>query len=217
MDSMYSLYLNNPIDGIPTLLQVVYTSHDDADLIVGINELVESYNRRLPPSRILFVCPSGIEQRIRESLTSGDTLQRLVSTSHVTVAPYNSSGMVVSDHVLNLKCCSDWDVSDNYVYDLAQSAIEKIVDATKTILYAPHGYHFRKPSGREEDIFVRAGNMLREPGSLSVFNFLLLRQLPSNCRSIYIDSFTILSFALSLKSLIRYFQEFDTSLHLPGY
>lgn len=211
---MYSLYLNEPVNGVPASLQVVYTGHDDADLKVGIRELVESYNRRLPPSRILFVCPSGIERQIQDSLTRKDTQLRLKSPSHVTVAPYDSHGTVISDRIVNIKA-SDWDISDGYVHRLAQSAVEKIVNATKTILYAPHGYRFRKPSGREEDIFVRAGNMLREPGSLSVFNFLLLRKLPCNCRFLYVDSFTILSFALGLKSIIRYFQESNPTLILP--
>lgn len=213
---MYSIYLNEPIDGTPTSVQVVYTSHEVADFTAGIAELVESYNRRLPPSRILFVCPCGLEQRIRERLTDRDAWRRLVSTSHVVVAPYGSDGTVVLDRVLNLKeGASDWKISDDYVHRLALSTVGKIVDATKTILYAPHGYHFLKPSGREEAIFVRAGNMLREPGSLSIFNFLLLRWMPPNCRSLYIDSFTILSFALGLKSLVRYFQESDSSLVLP--
>lgn len=206
---MYSLYLNSGS------LQVVYTSHEDADLNVGIRELAESLNQRLPPSRILFVCPYGVEQRIRDVLTSEDTQNRLKSTSHVTVAPYDSCGRVVSHRVVHMKDASDWNISDDYVHRLAQSAVGKIVDATNTILYSPHGYRFRKPSGREEDIFVRAGNMLREAGSLSVFNFLLLRKLPCNCRSLYIDSFTILSFALGLKSIIRYFQESNPSLTLP--
>ena len=70
---------------------------------------------------------------------------------------------------------------------------------------APHGYVFRKLSGREMDFFVRAGNMLRKPGCTAVFNHLILRKLPLNCSLIYIDSFTILSFAISLQSIVRVF------------
>ena len=212
---MYSLYLNRSINDTPTSLQAVYASHEDADISTGLRELVESYNRRLPPSRLLFVCPSGIEGCIQESLTSKDAEGRLASTTHVAVAPYNSDGRVLQDHVLHIKDAGDWAVSDSFIYRLAKSAVAKIVDDTKTILDAPHGYRFLKPSGREEDIFVRAGNMLRELGSLSVFNYLLLRKLPANCRVVYIDSFTILSFALGLKSLIRYFHNYQPSLVVP--
>ena len=212
---MYSLYLNAQVDQVPTTLQVVYTDHDDADLTVGLNELIESYNRRLPPSRLLVVCPCGVQQYVRTSLTGKDANGRLASTSHVAVAPYDSHGRVVEEHVIHLKAASEWSVSDRLVYCLATSAVAEIVDATKTILSAPHGYGFRKPSGREENIFVRAGNMLRNPGSISVFNFLLLRKLPTNCHVVYIDSFTILSFALGLKSLIRYFRQRTPSLIVP--
>ena len=48
---------------------------------------------------------------------------------------------------------------------------------------------FTNCPGRDEHLFVRAGNMLREPGCMSIFNQLLLRQLPSDCSFIYIDSF----------------------------
>ena len=79
---------------------------------------------------------------------------------------------------------------------------------------APHGYVFRKLSGREMDFFVRAGNMLREPGCAAIFNHLILRKLPINCSLIYIDSFTILSFAISLQSIVGYFNRLERSLPL---
>ena len=66
---MYSFQLSMPIDGSPTALQVVYPSHEDSEdrLGTGLGQLVEAYNRRVPPSRLLFICPTGIEQQIERS------------------------------------------------------------------------------------------------------------------------------------------------------
>ena len=210
---MYSFQLFVPIDGIQTALQVVYASHEDSDglLSTGLEQLVEDYNRRVPPSRLLFVCPIGIEERIKQSFNArrGQFEGRLKSTSHVLVAPYDERGKLVDDRIISLiSRCDEWAVADIFLEQLGSRAVAKIFDETKTktILRAPHGYLFRHLSGREDDIFVRAGNMLREPSCLAVFNHVLLRKLPPDCSLVYIDSFTILSFALGLQSLVGYFR-----------
>ena len=214
---MYSFHTVTPVDGTPTALQVVYTNHQDDDdrLATNLDELVEAYNRRLPPTRLVFICPSGVERRVEEIYNERqDALEgRLASASHVAMAPYDKEGALIADQIVHLKePATSWDIDDSFLKGLAARTVTKIFDDTKTILHAPHGYVFRKPSSREEDIFVRAGNMLREPSSLPVFNYLLLSRLPKECGLIYIDSFTILSFALGLQSLVDHFRRADPNL-----
>ena len=218
---MYPYDINTQINGTPTSLQVVWVDHDDSNeqLADRIEQLVESYNRRLPPTRLLFVCAKGIEDSICTFFEEHDNLKgRLKSISNISVAPFNKMGKVLEEnivHVQNSETECKWTLSDSQIHDYARLAVADIFDSTNTILQAPHGYHFRKPSRREEDIFVRAGNMLREPASLPVFNYLLFYKLPEDCHKIYIDSFTILSFALGLKSLIRYFCQSDSKFVVP--
>ena len=215
---MYSFQLSMPIDGSPTALQVVYPSHEDSEdrLSAGLEQLVEAYNRRVPPSRLLFICPTGIEERIKQSFDDkwGEFEGRLTSTSHVIVAPYDQRGKLDKDRIIHLKghAETNWQVDDCFLKQLGAHAVAKIFNDTKTVLHAPHGYLFRHLSGREENIFVRAGNMLREPSSLAVFNHLLLRKLPPDCSLVCIDSFTILSFALGLQSLVGYFRRSERSV-----
>ena len=109
---------------------------------------------------------------------------------------------------------SVWNITDEFLLEAAQDGISNLFDQTQTVMTAPHGYVFRKLSGREMDFFVRAGNMLREPGCAAIFNHLILRKLPINCSLIYIDSFTILSFAISLQSIVGYFHRLGRSLPL---
>ena len=209
---MYSFQLSMPIDGSPTALQVVYPSHEDSEdrLGTGLGQLVEAYNRRVPPSRLLFICPTGIEQQIERSFNDrkGEFEGRLTSTSHVVVAPYDERGKLVCGRIIHLMGHGEtnWAVTDIFLEQLGARAVAQIFNDTKTILHAPHGYLFRHLSGREENIFVRAGNLLRQPSCLAVFNYLLLRKLPPDCSLVYIDSFTILSFALGLQSLVGYFR-----------
>ena len=209
---MYSFQLLIPIDESPTALQVVYASHEDSDdrLATGLEQLVQAYNRRVPPSRLLFICPTGIEEQIEQSFNDrkGEFEGRLTSTSHVIVAPYDERGKLVVDRIIHLirNAETNWEVDDCFLEQLGARAVAQIFNDTKTILHAPHGYLFRHLSGREENIFVRAGNMLREPSCLAVFNYLLLRKLPPDCSLVYIDSFTILAFALGLQSLVGYFR-----------
>ena len=215
---MYSFQLSMPIDGSPTALQVVYPSHEDSEdrLSAGLEQLVEAYNRRVPPSRLLLICPTGIEERIKQSFDDkwGGFEGRLTATSHVVVAPYDQRGKLDKDRIIHLKghAETNWQVDDCFLKQLGAHAVANIFNDTKTVLHAPHGYLFRHLSGREENIFVRAGNMLREPSCLAVFNHLLLRKLPPNCSLVYIDSFTILSFALGLQSLVSYFRRLGRSV-----
>ena len=217
---MYSFQLSEMIDGSPTALQVVYPSHEDSEerLAVGLEQIVEGYNVRVPPSRLLFICPTGIEEQIKRSFNDRKSQfeGRFKSTSHVIVAPYDERGKLVDDGIVHLirNATTDWKVEDYFLKELGTRAVDRIFDETKikTILHAPHGYLFRHPSGRDEDIFVRAGNMLREPSRLPIFNHLLLRKLPHDCSVVYIDSFTILSFALGLQSLVGYFHRLKRSV-----
>ena len=65
---MYSFQIVMPIGATTTTLQIAYPSHEDSDdhLRDGVVQIIEEYNRRLPPSRLLFVCPCGMEKAIGE-------------------------------------------------------------------------------------------------------------------------------------------------------
>lgn len=209
---MYSFDLIRSLDSKATTVQVVYPSHEASDdhLASSLEKIVEQYNRRLVPSRLLFVCPSGVEQVIREWFASKVDLveDRLVTVSNITVAPYDFKGRLISDDLFHVRPkSSEWNISDEFLVDVALEGVSELFNKLQIILQAPHGYVFRKPSSREKDIFVRAGNMLREPGCLPIFNHLLLRKLPTNCEVVYIDSFTILSFAMSVQSVVSHFRQ----------
>lgn len=214
---MYSFQLVRSIDEGAASIQVVYPSHEDGNdhLVRGLFRTIEEFNRRLSPSRLLFVCPCGMEETIKNWYVEQYSCieDRLVSTSHISIAPYDYQGCLASDRVISLKQPETaWEITDEFLHCAATDGIAALFDETQTILHAPHGYVFRKPSGQEEDIFVRAGNMLLEPGCMAIFNHLLLRKLPNECNRVYIDSFTILSFALSLQSIVNFFRQSSESL-----
>ena len=207
---MHSFVVTMPIDGVTTTIQVVYPSHENGNdhLATGMDQVIEDYNRRLVPSRLLFVCPSPMASRIQASFANQRRRfeDRLLSISHVTIAPYDHQGHLMPQQITHLTPpATPWDIDDAFLLTMARRGIAILFEDTETILDAPHGYTFRKPSGREEDIFVRAGNMLRQPAAVAVFNHLLLRRVPTNCSILYIDSFTILSFAMGLQSIAAYF------------
>ena len=214
---MHSFILTQPIDGATSTIQIVYPSHDlgDDHLATGMDQIVEGYNRRLVPSRLLFVCTLPMAPRLEAAFDNQRPRfeDRLQSVSHVTIAPYDHRGQLVPQGIEHLTNPSaPWKIDDLFLLGVARRGIAKLFEDTETILHAPHGYSFRKPSGREEDIFVRAGNMLRQPAALAIFNHLLLRHLPRDCSVLYIDSFTILSFAMGLQSLAAHFDRTAHSL-----
>ena len=214
---MYSFQIVKVIDESGTTVEVAYASHENSDdhLKIGLSDIIEKFNRRVSPSRLLIICPDGMEEKVKQCFDElyDDIEGRLVTISHITIAPYDENGSLVPDRVGHFKSEGPtWFITDDFLLEVAHDGISTLFDETETVLHAPHGYVFHKLSGRDEQLFVRAGNMLREPGCMSIFNQLLLRQLPSDCSYIYIDSFTILSFALGLQSIVRYFRDLGRSL-----
>lgn len=193
-------------------MSVLYPSENtnfDEALFATINELT---NTRLPPGRILVICRLGIEHKVKSAYDQRiqDLKDRLRNTTHISVAPYGPDGTLADEAILNLHESGEtWEISNELLEQAGKRGLSQIVDETNTILLAPPGYYFTKPSGREEKFFVRAGNMLRELGSLSIIDYLLLSKLPQQPRTIYIDSFTILSFALSLQATVAMFSAED--------
>ena len=140
------------------------------------------------------------EKRLRE---------RLRATTHAVVAPYDRRGHVADSKVVHLwpKQGPSWPLTDACVTELAIKYIEELSNRTKAILNAPPGHQFRKLSGSSSRIFVRAGNMLREMDSINVYSHMLLRHWTTNAKIIYVDSFTVLSFAMALQRTIAFFSE----------
>jgi len=210
---MYSRRLSLVLAEKATTLEVAYPDHTDSDdhLKDRLERLIHGYNQKLNPSHLLFLCPEGIGSKIGEIFDANKRqyMPMLRTLSDAVVVSYDEAGKLSNSDPLEIIKTSNagthW-LTDDKLAEISRTVASGIVDRTKTIMRAPHGYVFKKPSGNTENIFIRAGNMLREPHCLPVFNYLLLRKLPANCRTLYIDSFTILSFALGLQSLVRHFQ-----------
>lgn len=192
-----------PIEPVAVIYPTVTISWStDVSLIVE-----ELTNRRLPPSRILLVCPHGMHQPLRSAFTSDqDRLSdRLRVTTHVAIAPYNCHGKINADKVIDLASGDTPWVTDDLVKVAAADYLAQLTRKTNAVLQAPLGYRFRKPSGKTSDIFIRTGNMAREIDSLNVVSHMLLRHWPSSAKTIYVDSFTILSYALEFQKMISHF------------
>ena len=163
-------------------------------------------NVRLPPDSILFVCPLGLEEKIGcKYIEIRDEIeQRLRTVRQVIVLPYGVDGRLQKNRIRFLRGDS-WEVSDDDLFTIANKCVESSLPSTNLVLRPPHGYKFRKPSGHEVDIFVRTGNLLSIPGLLYVFSHLIICKIPPIPRTIFIDSFTILSFAMRIQSLYAHF------------
>jgi len=176
----------------------------------------ELTNNRLPPSRILFVCPKGTDVAlVKEFRRQQERLRdRLRATSQVIVAAYDDRGQVTANNVVNLwqEGRQSWTVTDDVIRTAATKYIADLCSRTNALLTAPAGYQFQKPSGASSSIFLRAGNMLREIDSMNVYSNMLLRKWPAGAQYIYVDSFTILSFAMALQNIVKFFTDKDAQI-----
>ena len=169
-------------------------------------------NVALPPSRIIVVCPDGLQGPVRRAfVTHHDQIsERLRVTSHILLISYGCDGKIINNQEL-LHGVDSWEITDSDFLKLAVSGVRILVADTNVILQSPAGYQFRKPSGDKSPVFIRTGNMLREPHCLAVFVPLLLRRVSSDVRKIYIDSSTILPFAMELQRALSHFSTLSKS------
>ena len=192
-------------ESISEQLLVIYPNdHNnfEEELFFIINEVT---NTRLPPSRILIICRFGLRYKLENAYQTiiSHVEDRLRNTTNVCIAPYGDDGFLNKETLVHLRSTGEtWEISDDLLRDAGKCGMQYLVENTNTILEAPPGYKFTKPSSDEETFFIRAGNMLSRQDAIAVTNHLLLRRLSHNVKTIYIDSFTILSFAMGLQGLL---------------
>ena len=169
----------------------------DRHLDETIDELTK---RRLPPDRVLIVCPKGLEVQVAAEFAdmSDATKDRLRAVSHVVLAFFDHRGKIDPSTLNQLYAPDgDWQLSDNDFGYFVDQGMEEIIRETGTRMTAPVGYVFRKPSEKSNRIFIRTGNMLKNPPAPAVIFHAMTRTLPVGFKRMYIDSFTILSIALT--------------------
>lgn len=174
-----------------------------------LNETIDRhFNRRLPPSRLLIVAPLYAAAKIESAWKELDeiSISRLGSTTHVALAVYGCNGVLEQTVRLKGADSGNWPPDDDELLKIAKEGVGQLVKESKTILHAPEGYHFRKPSDHLNTTFVRAGNMFKEPASLALIHHLLRREVPVGTKHFYVDSVTILPVALHFREECAHFK-----------
>lgn len=162
--------------------------------------------RRLPPDRILIVCQKGLQNKISEEYEniSFATKARLRAVTNVTLVAYNIEGKVQPEDIFELYApVQNWILTDADLQYINEAGMRNVIETTGTRMTAPLGYVFRKPSGNASEVFIRAGNMMKDPSALAVVFHAMIRVIPIRAKRLYIDSFTILSVALTYQRCIH--------------
>jgi len=183
---------------MPERIAALFHFHNGDDLDALEEALEHLTNRRLPPTRILLVCSAADERLIKDHYCKLDqtTLSRLNIVTNFLILPYDSNGRLIEGQVEDL-VGSKWGVNDEELLRISLEGLKQLIDECGVVLKAPRGYVFRKPSGNANRNFIRTGNLFRDPASLGLLSYLLMRYIPCGVVRLYIDSFTILSAALA--------------------
>ena len=147
--SFYGYQINWTIDERPHDVAVLY-KYENGGYEKALDETIDDLTRRrLPPDRILIVCPKGLETGIREefSMVSDATKQRLRAVTQVVVASFDHLGKISEGSEIQLKeAQQDWTLSDSDIAMVVEQGMKDIIASTGTRMEAPPGYMFRKPS-----------------------------------------------------------------------
>lgn len=156
-------------------------------------------NRRLSPTRILLICGKGSEDKIQILFEnfSQSTKDRLSILSHIDLAVYGINGELLQE---DSQCLygdnSNWNIDEKTFLKILEQGMACLIEQTGVIMRAPAGFIFRKPSNATHHTFIRAGNIFKDPSGLGLISHFLMRHIPVETITIYIDSFTILSAVL---------------------
>jgi hypothetical protein len=198
--SFYVYQIAMEIEGQTHDVAILYkysNGHYDRQLDETIDQITK---RRLPPERILIVCPRGLQEGVREDYTgmNPSTKERLRGVTNVVLAAFNHRGQIESEFMFQLHALAEpWQLNDSDIETIVGAGMKNIVETTETRMTAPPGYVFRKPSEKASRFFIRAGNMIKNPSALAVVFHAMVRTIPIGAKRLYIDSFTILSIALT--------------------
>lgn len=213
---MYIFEVSLELDESSWKVSVLYAceiTSTNAKIQSAISDVV---NVQSPSPKILIVCPVGLENSILEAYKELDYEVDHFDSSieEIVILPYKVDGSLCNEKISYLHG-NNLPITKDLLTQVAQSCISETLSETCYKLRPPHGYKFEKPSGKHVDVFLRTGNILSKPKLLLPFCYLLLCKMQvteNTVDTLYIDSFTIYSFALRIQSLLAYLYAHDPDM-----
>lgn len=197
--SFYCYIADFPFTGPREEVLVLYPHSNGSHAGTLVDAIEDLGASRLTPSRIIFVCPRESVDAIRAQYVAlpATSLDRLRATPYRAILPYDDRGRLASSPImLAVPAGETWNLTDDTLAELTKLGFRDLVSQSKTLVPAPLGHVFRKPSDNLSLTFIRAGHMLKSPAALALIHHAMLRVVPSTVARLYIDSFTILPVAM---------------------
>lgn len=178
--------------------QTIDYDHRDADLLlvlssgrvfdeIGFDEALQrEIDQNLAPDFVLLlVRETDFADVVRHSTGARLTslFARLPATSSVCVVAFNARGEETDRRPL-----AGLSRFDGKIETLKQRALTDIFRRREAMVEAGSTYHFRNPSGRHTDRFMRIANVMSDPAEISFFAFCALPFVDAGTRMAYVDT-----------------------------
>lgn len=184
---MSKFFLHRQYDAKSRDVLLVFSSQMNFDE-VAFDQIVQSeIDKNLAPDVILLLVretalASVVEAGRGDKLIS--LLGRMALNALLCVVPFNAKGKLLAAVSL---------VDDRSVYDLPIDplklpALTGIFRSREAMVEAGSSYHFRNPSGRHTDRFMRIANIMVDPSEISFYAFCCLPHIEDGTRIIYVDT-----------------------------
>lgn len=184
---MSKFFLHRQYDARSRDVLLVFSSQMNFDE-VAFDQIVQSeIDKNLAPDVILLLVRETSLETVVES-GRGDKLisllGRMAADALLCVVPFNAKGKLLAPVSL---------VDGRPVYDLPIDplklpALTGIFRSREAMVEAGSSYHFRNPSGRHTDRFMRIANIMVDPSEISFYAFCCLPHLEEDTKIIYVDT-----------------------------
>ena len=206
MSGFYCLRLNHGEANQPRDVLMVYSALDEV-VPDRLSALVDSaVERDLAPDDMIVIVREHVRSRLCERLLDGEeyslTRNRLGPHTTVTIVGFDEFGSEAGRVV----AFGDGPASTLPLNSMARRAVTAIFQEHGGFVEANTNYHFRNPSGRHTDRFLRLSNLLVRSAEISLVAMTALPLVPSDALEAHVDTPAMFSIVAAINDHLRSFK-----------
>lgn len=180
---------------------VAFVGPRELDVGAMVGELEKEIDARLVPDELVILCRESVASEIVRSFSAPGPFrrlqERLLKRTPVTLISFGGNG----DEFRRMPLDDGEQVSDVALTDLLRRGATAIFRDHKGFVESTSAYHFRNPSGRHTDRFIRLSNILVRQSEITFVALCSLRHIPEDTSIVYVDTPSLFALVAAINDL----------------
>lgn len=204
-------------DGELKDVHVVYCPRKDLNLSEFSSVIKDDVDQNLQPDDILIICRKNeigyLSTEIKSSSVIDANLRRLRQKTRISFIAFNSEGKQCD----NIRFSEDIEPSGISLSDIQRPCLTDIFRRYNGFVEATPGFHFKNPSKKHTNRFIRLGNILYESTEISFISIALLGFVQETVSHVYIDTTSLFCVVSALNEHFTKFGLYDRIVQTTNF